>query len=73
MPKKPHRETPVERIFREVTGRKMPPSVRRILLPRPTAKRKAALDSSCTATQITAERRIFQQLSPLRSQPRFNE
>jgi hypothetical protein len=38
MPKKPHRETPIERIFREVTGRKMPPSVRRILLPKRRTK-----------------------------------
>ncbi len=34
---RPRAETPIERIFREVTGRKMPQSVKRILLP----KRKA--------------------------------
>jgi hypothetical protein len=33
-------ETPIERIFREETGRKMPPSIRRILLHKPTAERK---------------------------------
>ena len=32
VPRKPHFETPIERIFREATGRKMPPSVKRILL-----------------------------------------
>jgi hypothetical protein len=31
-PINPHRQTPIERIFREVTGHKMPQSVRRILL-----------------------------------------
>jgi len=41
MAEKPHPEALVERIFREVMGRKMPPSVRRILLRKPTAKRKA--------------------------------
>jgi len=35
MPLKPRHETPIERIFREVTGRKMPASVKRILLPKP--------------------------------------
>ena len=39
MPPKPRLETPVERIYYEVTGRKMPPSVKRILLPKRTAKR----------------------------------
>jgi hypothetical protein len=39
MPLKPRRETLIERIFYEVTGRKMPPSVRRILLRKRTAKR----------------------------------
>jgi hypothetical protein len=39
MPPKPRRETPVERIYREVTGRKMPTSVKRILLPKRTGKR----------------------------------
>ena len=33
MPLKPRRETPIERIFREVTGRKMPATVKRVLLP----------------------------------------
>jgi hypothetical protein len=37
----PAKKPPIERIFREVTGHKMPPSVRRILLRKPTAKRKA--------------------------------
>jgi hypothetical protein len=32
MPHRPHRETTIERLYREVTGRKMPLSVRRILL-----------------------------------------
>src|SRR5438132_11284822 len=36
-------ETPIERIFREETGRKMPPSIRRILLHKPTAERKPLL------------------------------
>jgi hypothetical protein len=31
---KPFRETPIERIYREVTGGKMPRAVRLILLPR---------------------------------------
>jgi hypothetical protein len=38
---RPRRETPIERIFREVNGRKMSAAVRRILLRRPRAKRKA--------------------------------
>jgi hypothetical protein len=29
------KETTIERIYREVTGRRMPPSVKRILLPKP--------------------------------------
>jgi len=32
MPHKPHRETPIERSYREVTYRKMPLSIRRVLL-----------------------------------------
>jgi hypothetical protein len=32
MPHKPQRETPIERIYREVMGPKMPLAVRRILL-----------------------------------------
>jgi hypothetical protein len=35
------KETPIERIYRKVTGYKMPQSVRRILLRKPTSKRKA--------------------------------
>jgi hypothetical protein len=40
MTRRPSRETPVERIFREVTGEKMPASIRRILLRKPKAKLK---------------------------------
>ncbi len=40
MPRKPHHETPIERIFREVTGRRMPTSVKRILLRKRKAKAK---------------------------------
>jgi hypothetical protein len=40
MPLKPRRETPIERIFREVTGRKMPPAIKRILLRKPAVKGK---------------------------------
>ena len=36
------KETTIERIYREVTGRKMPPSVKRILLRKRNAKPKAA-------------------------------
>ena len=32
MPGKPHRETPIERIYLEVTGRKMPLAIKRVLL-----------------------------------------
>jgi len=40
--RKPTRaETPIERIYREETGRNMPRSLKRILLRKPTAKRKA--------------------------------
>jgi hypothetical protein len=39
--RKPTRaETPIERIYREETGHKMKRSLRRILLRKPTAKRK---------------------------------
>jgi hypothetical protein len=38
---RPHRETPIERIFREVNGRKMSTAIKRILLRRPRDKRKA--------------------------------
>jgi hypothetical protein len=37
---KPSRETTIERIYREVTGRKMPESIKRILLRTPKYKRK---------------------------------
>ena len=41
MPRKPPRETPIERMFREASGYKMPALIRRILLrkPRPKFKR----------------------------------
>jgi hypothetical protein len=32
MPGNPHRETPIERIYLEVTGRKMPLAIKRVLL-----------------------------------------
>jgi hypothetical protein len=32
MPGKPHRETPIEHIYLEVTGRKMPLAIKRVLL-----------------------------------------
>ena len=35
MPLKPRRETPIERIYREVTGNNMPAAVKRVLLPQP--------------------------------------
>ncbi len=39
--RKPTRaETPIERIYREETGRQMPKAIKRILLHKPTAKRK---------------------------------
>jgi hypothetical protein len=41
MPHKPHCETPIERIFREVTGRRMPASVKCILLRKRKAKAKS--------------------------------
>jgi hypothetical protein len=41
MPHKPRHETPIERIFREVMGHKMPLSVRRILLHKRKAKAKS--------------------------------
>jgi len=34
MPLKPRRESPIERIYREVTGNKMPAVVKRLLLPK---------------------------------------
>jgi hypothetical protein len=34
MPPKPRRETPIERIYREVTGNNMPAAVKRVLLPK---------------------------------------
>ena len=36
------KETPIERIYREVTGHKMSPALKRILLRQPPTKRKAA-------------------------------
>ena len=42
MTPRPRTETPIERIYREVTGSKMPLSIKLILLP----KRKGALNSS---------------------------
>jgi hypothetical protein len=36
----PRKETTIERIYREVNGCKMPPSIKRILLPKRTRKRK---------------------------------
>jgi hypothetical protein len=46
MPLKTRPETPIERIFREVTGRKMPAPVRRVLLPH---SRKAQIQSAALA------------------------
>ena len=40
MPLKPRRETPIERIYREVTGNKMPAVVKRILLPKRRFERR---------------------------------
>jgi hypothetical protein len=40
MPRKPPRETPIERMFREASGYKMPASIRRILLRKPRPKLK---------------------------------
>jgi hypothetical protein len=40
MPLKPRRETPIERIYREVTGNKMPARVKCILLPKRKTKRQ---------------------------------
>jgi hypothetical protein len=39
------KETPIERIYRDVTGREMPLSVRRILLPKPRPKKSKPLDN----------------------------
>ena len=36
----PRKETTIERMYREVNGHKMPPSVKRILLPRRRRNRK---------------------------------
>ena len=38
MPAKPRRETPIERIYREVTGNNMPAAVKRVLLPKRTPR-----------------------------------
>ncbi len=40
MPHKPRHETPIERIYREVTGNKMPAVVKCILLPKRNTKRQ---------------------------------
>jgi hypothetical protein len=34
MPRRPHRETTIERIYRQVTGNNMPAAVKRVLLPK---------------------------------------
>ena len=39
MPHKPHRETTIERIYHEITGRKMPLAIRRVLLDKRRPKR----------------------------------
>jgi len=39
--RRPRKKTTIERIYREVNGWKMPPSIKRILLPKRTRKRKA--------------------------------
>src|SRR5579872_5355189 len=44
MPLKPRRETPIERIYREVTGNKMPAVVKRVLLPK---RRPSGNEWSC--------------------------
>jgi hypothetical protein len=44
MPHKPHRETPIERIYREVMGRKMPLAIRRILVKKTQAQADATLN-----------------------------
>ena len=36
-----HAETLIERIYREETGQRMPRSIKRILLRKPTARRKS--------------------------------
>jgi hypothetical protein len=40
MPHKPRHETPIERIYREVTGNKMPAVVKRVLLPKRRTRRQ---------------------------------
>jgi hypothetical protein len=35
-----HKETTIERIYREVTGRKMTEAIKRVLLPKRSPKRK---------------------------------
>jgi hypothetical protein len=54
MPFKPRRETPIERIFREVTGRKMPATVKRVLLPkrRPSGSERSL---QCGEPMITGD------------------
>jgi hypothetical protein len=49
MPHKPHRETPIERIYREVMGRKMALAVRRVLLRKRRPKRTGSSEPSLSA------------------------
>jgi hypothetical protein len=42
MKRKPIKETPIERIYRKVTGHRMTQAVKRILLRKRTTNRKAA-------------------------------
>jgi hypothetical protein len=42
MKRRPTKETPIERIYRKVTGHKMGSDIKRILLRERTTKRKAA-------------------------------
>ncbi len=57
--RKPARaETPIERIFREETGRKMPTSLRSILLHKPMAERDPHL-RLVPAAQIEGNRVVY--------------
>jgi hypothetical protein len=42
----PRKETTIERMYREVNGHKMPPSIKRILLPKRRCNRKAKAQST---------------------------
>jgi hypothetical protein len=42
----PRKETTIERMYREVNGHKMPPSIKRILLPKRRRERKAKTKST---------------------------